>query len=126
MKKLLITVNDKRYEVEVEVLEDDDAAIIPQITRPVITRTSEQSSAPKPKQNTSSGDPKVLSAPLNGVVLEIKVIPGQNVKQGDILIVLEAMKMKTNITAAADGKVKEVPVKVKDTIEQGQALVRFE
>ena len=128
MKKLLITVNDKRYEVEVEVLEDDDAAaaFIPHVTRPVITRTAEQTSTPKAKQNNGSGDPKILTAPLNGVVLEIKVIPGQNVKQNDILIVLEAMKMKTNITAIADGKVKEVPVKVKDTIEQGQALVRFE
>lgn len=127
MKKLLITVNDKRYEVEVEVLEDDEVAYMPQVVRPVVPRTVEPThTSSKPASHTNANDdPKTLTAPLNGVVLEIKVIPGQNVKQNDIVLVIEAMKMKTNITAFADGKVKEVPVKVKDTIEQGQVLVRF-
>ncbi len=125
MKKLLITVNDKRYEVEVEVIEDDEVAFIPMVTRPTVARSSEQT-AYKPQQDVASGDSKTLVAPLNGIVLEIKVIPGQNVKQNDVLIVMESMKMKTSIISETDGKVKEVPVKVKDTIEQGQVLVRFE
>lgn len=128
MKKLLITVNGKRYEVDVEVVQDDDADQVP--VRPPV-RTMDSYVTPvttplptKPKQQ--AGDKKTLTSPINGVILEIPVKEGQSVKENDVLFVLEAMKMKTNISAPFAAKVKTVKVKVGDTIEAGKPLLTFE
>jgi biotin carboxyl carrier protein len=130
MKKLLITVNGKRYEVDVEVVQDDDVIQAQPAFRPPV-RTMDSYVTPvsaplptKPKQ--SAADKKTLASPINGVVLEIPVKEGQAVKENDVLFVLEAMKMKTNISSPQTGKIKSIKVKVHDTIEAGQALLTFE
>ena len=83
--------------------------------------------APLPtKAKQSPADKKTLASPINGIVLEIPVKEGQVVKENDVLFVLEAMKMKTNISTAATGKIKSIRVKVHDTIEAGKALLAFE
>lgn len=129
MKKLLITVNGKRYEVDVEVVQDDEGPEL-QATRPV-ARTMNSYVTPvgtplptKPK--AVSGDKKTLNSPINGVVLEIPVKEGATVKENDVLFILEAMKMKTNISSPHAGKVKSIKVKVGETIEAGKTLLTFE
>lgn len=130
MKKLLITVNGKRYEVDVEVVQDDDMIQSqPAFRPPVRTMDSYVTpvSAPLPtKSKQSATDKKTLASPINGVVLEIPAKEGQQVKENDVLFVLEAMKMKTNISSPQTGKVKSIKVKVHDTIEAGQPLLTFE
>ncbi len=130
MKKLLITVNGKRYEVDVEVVQDDDVIQSQPAYRPPV-RTMDSYvtpvTAPLPtKIKQSAADKKTLASPINGVVLEVPVKEGQSVKENDVLFVLEAMKMKTNISSPQTGKIKSIKVKVHDTIEAGQALLMFE
>ncbi|MBI5473036.1 MAG: acetyl-CoA carboxylase biotin carboxyl carrier protein subunit [Ignavibacteriae bacterium] len=130
MKKLLITVNGKRYEVDVEVVQDDDAIQAQPPFRPPV-RTMDSYVTPvttplPPKSKPSAAEKKTLASPINGVVLEIPVKEAQAVKENDVLFVLEAMKMKTNISSPQTGKIKSIKVKVGDTIEAGQALLMFE
>lgn len=130
MKKLLITVNGKRYEVDVEIVEDDDA-IESQPTSHSSSRTMNSYVTPvttplptKPKVQV--GNSKTLTSPINGVLLEVPVKEGQEVKENDLLFVLEAMKMKTNITSPQTGRVKTVQVRPGETIEAGQVMLTFE
>ena len=67
-----------------------------------------------------------ISAPLPGNVLEILVKVGDEVKENDELLIIEAMKMENPIFAAADGTVKEIKVKEKDTVEAEQVLMVLE
>jgi biotin carboxyl carrier protein len=134
VKKLRVTVNGVSYEVEVEVLEDDEEGGapygFPQATG-VAPRSpnvaSEQPKAPQksaPAPRPSAGGKEVTS-PIAGVVAEVKVSLGDDVKENDLLIIIEAMKMHTNISSPAAGKVKEIKVKAGDAVQQGQILVIF-
>jgi biotin carboxyl carrier protein len=132
MKKLMITVNGKRYEVDVEVVQDDEVIENQPAFRPP-PRTMDSyitpptAVLPTPTKSKAVGaDKKTLTSPINGVILEIPVKEGQAVKQNDVLFVLEAMKMKTNISSPQTGKIKAIKVKVGDKIEAGQALLVFE
>ncbi len=58
--------------------------------------------------------------------MEIKCKPGDAVSEGQVLLVIEAMKMNTSIAAPTAGKIKAIPVAVGDTVIEGQALVEFE
>jgi glutaconyl-CoA/methylmalonyl-CoA decarboxylase subunit gamma len=129
MKKLLITVNGKRYEVDVEVVQDDDLMETPVSKPPVRTMDSYVTpvTTPLPTKPKGGGtDKKTLTSPINGVILEIPAKEGQTVKENDILFILEAMKMKTNISSPQTGKIKSIKVKVGETIEAGKPLLTFE
>jgi biotin carboxyl carrier protein len=69
---------------------------------------------------------KQLNSPLNGTVLEINVQPGSNVREKEVLLAIEAMKMKTNIFSEFAGTVKSVNVSVGDKVSQGAILITFE
>jgi glutaconyl-CoA/methylmalonyl-CoA decarboxylase subunit gamma len=130
MKKLAITVNGKKYDVEVEVVQDDEVIESqPKFHPPArsvspVAATPTASSYTKPK--VSVGSNKTLTSPINGVVLEIPVAAGQKVKENEILFIVEAMKMKTNISSPQKGKIVAINAKVGDTIETGQILLTFE
>ena len=66
-----------------------------------------------------------IKAPMPGLILDIKVEPGQEVKKGDPIMILEAMKMENILKSPGDGVVKSVKVKVKDNVEKGQVLLEF-
>jgi biotin carboxyl carrier protein len=130
MKKFMITVNGKRYEVDVELVHDDEAMDYPPALRPPV-RTMDSYVTPvstplPPTKTKSAADKKTLTSPINGVILEIAAKEGQTVKQNDVLFVLEAMKMKTNISSPQNGKIKSIKVKVGDKIEIGHPLLTFE
>lgn len=129
MKRLRITVNGVSYDVEVEVLEDDGeelGAPAPQVavrsTAPATATTLvAQAAAPAPAAAGASGMP----SPLAGIVAEVKVKEGDTVKVNDVLFVIEAMKMNSNVSAPVAGTVRTVNVKPGDTVRQGQSLLEF-
>ncbi len=67
--------------------------------------------------------PFLLKAPMPGLVVAVPVTPGQEVKKGDVLVVLESMKMQNELKAGKDGKVEKVKVEVGQAVEQGQVMV---
>lgn len=139
MKKLRVTVNGVSYDVEVEVLEDDEEGGssygFPPATS--VPRPQPQASAggggapPAPAQQRPVNKPSVsgsneLTSPIAGVIEAINVAVGDSVKENDPLIVIEAMKMHTNISSPVSGKIKEILIKVGDAVQQGQVLLTFE
>lgn len=122
MKKLRISVSGQIFEVEVEVLDEGQPVAAPRAARRGSASVGEApiAASPAPKAPAASG---AVPSPLAGTVVSITVKPGQVVKSGDNLVVLEAMKMNTFINATGDGTVKDILVKPGDAVEEGQALI---
>jgi len=110
MKKLNVTVDGRSYAVEVEALDSPETG-----ATPAATPTAVPSNAP-------SGGAAVES-PLAGKVVEVQVAVGDSVQEGDTLLVLEAMKMNTLVTATASGSVRAIHVGAGDMVEEGNALL---
>jgi len=106
MKKYKVTVNGTAYEIE---LEEIDASSV----------KSESTPAAAP---VASGDGESVVAPMPGNILDVKVQNGASVKKGDVLMVLEAMKMENEIMAPVDGTVKAVNVTKGAAVETGTVL----
>lgn len=130
MKKLRITVNGKVYDVEVQVLQDDEvigspaslpypgAATlpIPEAARPAPI------SAPVPG---GAGDPNVIASPLAGTVQKVFVTKGMPVEAKTPLVLLDAMKMDTYIYAPRTGTIAEVCVEVGAAVQVRDPLIRY-
>jgi len=71
-------------------------------------------------------DPRIILSFIPGTILEIFIIPGQNVKKGDVLMILDAMKMKNRLKCIIDGKVKSISVKKGDRVSKGTVLIEME
>jgi biotin carboxyl carrier protein len=69
---------------------------------------------------------EVCRSPIAGIVVKISAQPGQQIQTGDTLLVLEAMKMETNITALISGIIAKINVSQGDSLQSGQVLVEFE
>ena len=74
---------------------------------------------------SASGKVNHIKAPMPGLIVQVNVAAGDNVKTGDPLLVLEAMKMENMIKASGDGEVKYIKVKKGDSVEKGQVLIEF-
>jgi biotin carboxyl carrier protein len=72
-----------------------------------------------------SGAIKNIKAPMPGLILDLKVKAGDEVKKGDVVLILEAMKMENIIKSPGDGIVKEVKVSLKQSVEKNQVLIQF-
>ena len=133
MKKLRVTVNGVSYDVDVEILEDDDDSSYGYAATNVYAPSAVPSAAPPvappptsaPRKPTGANT-KSLTAPIPGVVKETKVKPGDTVKENDPVVILEAMKMETVISSPMDGVIKEVLVKASQNVQQDEVLVTFE
>ena len=128
--KLQITINGKTYTAEVEVLEDDGSTrkpgpgpYQPDSALPV---PAVGAYTPAPTLDKSDVNNKLYLSPLMGLVIKVNVKPGQQVEANELIIVLEAMKMETSITAHHSGKVKSVSVAPGDSVKVNQVLVEFE
>jgi biotin carboxyl carrier protein len=75
--------------------------------------------------NTSSSKMNELKAPMPGLIHKINIVEGQEVKKGDALLILEAMKMENVIKAQGDGIVKAIHVKEKQSVEKNEVLMEF-
>ncbi len=125
--KLRITVENRSYEVDVEVL---DEVTSPLPSAPAAAPAKRATSAaprpaPAPKGPAVSGDGSI-KAPIAGTVVTVQVKPGDVVAVNQVLIVMEAMKMETNIATPTAGKVKTVCVKPAEAVKAGQVLIELE
>jgi len=123
--KIQIVVGGKTYEVEVDVEGGEDLA--PQHP-PGLPQSSRVPTAQRP-HSSSEGDAdesKVCRSPVAGIVVRVCVQAGDQLQSDDLLVVLEAMKMETSVTAPIAGKVKSVKVAPGEAVKLDQILVEFE
>ncbi len=127
--KLRITIDCKTYDAEVEILETEESAPPVQPYAPVAAPYPPPPVSPSPDQSNGidngAGD-KVCRSPVTGLVIKVNVEPGQEVQPDDLLLVLEAMKMETRVTATHARTVKSVNVIPGNPVRLHQALIEFE
>lgn len=137
--KYVATINGKKYEVEVEKLEAyksldrngvaaPAAPVLPAsapVQRPAAPApvAAAPAPAPAPAAAPAPAGATTVEAPMPGKILNIKVSEGQAVKFGEVVVIMEAMKMETEIVAPADGTVSKILVKAGDSVDTGAALV---
>ncbi len=135
--KLQIAIDGKKYEVEVEIAEDDTQPRMYPAYVPPLSSTADGANGgpaapaaiPRPLQagaEAVADESKVCRSPIAGVVIRCNVQTGQQIQPNDLLLVVEAMKMETNVTAALPGKVKNIRVQPGDGVQVGQVVVEFE
>lgn len=129
MKKFNITVNGKSYEVDVEEIGGiPSAPVAPRAAAP--KATSAPKAAPKaaakaaPKAAVAGGTK--ISAPMPGTIFALKVNEGDTVAAGDVVLVLEAMKMENEISAPVDGVVAQILVKTGESVNGGDVMIVIE
>ena len=123
MRTFQVTVNGQTYEVSVEEVSGQNMAAAP---APVVSAApARPAAAPKPAAPKSSGNAGSVQvkAPMPGTILDIKVKPGDKVKNGQAVCVLEAMKMENEIPAPQDGTIASVEVSKGASVETGAVLV---
>ena len=124
MRKFNITVNGVAYEVEVEEVAAGEASVpvaaAPKAAPKAAAPAAKPAAAPKaaPVANGTK-----VNAPMPGTILDVKVAQGQAVKKGDVLLILEAMKMENEILAPQDGTVAQVAVSKGASVNSGDPLV---
>lgn len=116
MKNYRITVNGTAYDVAVEEL---GAGAAPAAAAPVAAPAA--TPAPAPAASTGAGSIAVTS-PMPGKILAVKASVGQAVKKGDVVLVLEAMKMENEVVAPEDGTIASIDVAVGAAVEAGDTL----
>src|ERR1017187_976127 len=125
--KLNITIDSKQYEVDVEVGEVETlGASRLQAVESAAARTPIAAVPAPAAESASVKEDKVCRSPVSGLVASVTAQPGQTLQVGDVLLVLEAMKMETQVTAHVAGKVAAINVKAGDSVQSGQVLVEFE
>ena len=112
MKKYRVTINGTAYEVELEEL---TAASVP------AAKAAAPVAAPTPAAAPAAGD-EAVTAPMPGTILAVNVAVGDTVKKGDVLMILEAMKMENEINSPRDGKIVAVNTSKGSMVESGAQL----
>jgi biotin carboxyl carrier protein len=135
MRKFQIKVDGKVYEVEVEeVGGNESSAGTVSVPQPVAAKAKEEpvsqktaakpSSVPAPaKAPAAAVAGEEVVAPMPGKVLQLKVSEGDSVKDGDTLLILEAMKMENEIIANTSGSIKKINVAANDMVDTGDVLL---
>lgn len=122
MKNYTITVNGKVYEVTVE----EGFSGQTQNAAAPVSAPAAPSNAPKapaaPAPQAAAAGAVTVSAPMPGKILDVRVSAGQAVKRGDVLMILEAMKMENEIVSPQDGTVASIQVSVGNAVEAGDTL----
>lgn len=128
MKKYFITVNGNTYEVEIEAA-DGDTAKAASASKPAAVPTA---SAPTPAPVAAPPPPvapkatvggNAIKSPMPGTITAVKVAVGDSVKKGDVVCILEAMKMENDIVAPNDGTVSGVHVSKGTSVDTGAPLI---
>ena len=125
MKAYTITVNGTAYEVEVE----EKGGAVAAAPRAAAPRAAAPAPAPKaapapaPAAKPVAAGAATVTAPMPGKVLEVKCKAGDAVKSGQVLLILEAMKMQNEIMAPADGTIADVRVSAGSTVNTGDVMI---
>lgn len=142
MKTYKMKVNGKEYTVDIEALNEDGAQVKcnginytvefekaepvkkPPVlnNKPVIPDTSSR----KTFSPADAAAANVIKAPIPGLITAVLVREGENIKGGQVVAKMEAMKMENNILATSDGKVSRIEVKAGNTVLEGDVLIRME
>jgi len=129
MRKFMINVNGKSYEVEVEEIKDGVTAAASAATPKPAAPAAAPKAAPAPAAKPAAAAPaavpagaSTVTAPMPGTILSVNVKAGDTVKKGQVLCILEAMKMENEIMSGADGKIVSVNVNQGDSVSTGQVL----
>lgn len=149
MNKFKITIDEQPFDVTVNVTEHNRASVevngiaynvvyekkdapkAAPLARKAAISPAPHMQTPNPKGNTPvaavpTASKQAIKSPLPGTIVSVNVKAGDQVKKGDILVVMEAMKMENNIMAGKDATVKAVYVSVGQTVAQDDALVDLE
>ncbi len=118
MKNYTITVNGNVYEVTVE--EGISGAAAP--AAPKAAPKAAPAAAPKAAAPAGAAGSVTVSAPMPGKILAVKASVGQAVKKGDVILVLEAMKMENDIVAPQDGTIATINAAAGDSVEAGATI----
>ena len=120
--KYRVVVDGTAYTVEVESLGAGTA--MPAPVAPVApSAPAAPAPAPAPSAPAAPAEGSQVTAPMPGKILNVKVNVGDSVKEGDLVLLLEAMKMENEVFASATGKVVQIPVKSGDTVNTGDVLM---
>lgn len=133
MKKFNVTVNGKAYQVEVEEVGSAQPAFtyapvqqaVP-VQQAAPVQPAPQAApapAPAPKAPSAPVAGELMEAPMPGTILDVRVTEGQSVKSGDIILILEAMKMENELVAPKDGTIAKIHTSKGTTVSTGDALV---
>ncbi len=132
MKKFLIKVNGNQYEVEVEEVRDGSVAAEPATYSAPAPKAAPAAAAPAPapapaaaprKDNAVPAGAAKVTAPMPGTILGVKVNSGDTVKKGQVLLILEAMKMENEIVAPNDGTIASINVAKGTSVNAGDVLL---
>lgn len=129
--KLQIGIDGKTYEVEVEIVEEDNQSrpggyLPPYPETATTVRSQPVAAAPAPAAEGPVDEAKVCRSPVAGMVIRIDVKVGQQLEADEQIMILEAMKMETVVTAPGTGKVKAIKVAQGDGVKVNQVLVELE
>lgn len=127
MKKFNVTVNGKLYQVEVDEVGSNQPSFnyapVQQVQQAPAPIQQTQTPAHQSHVSTEPVAGESIAAPMPGTILDVKVIEGQRVKSGDILLILEAMKMENEITSPHDGVIAKVHSSKGSTVNTGETLI---
>jgi methylmalonyl-CoA carboxyltransferase small subunit len=126
--KLKITIDNKTYEVDVEASEPEaPTAARGYAAEFAPVRVPAAPAAPaKPVEPENVNEGKVCRSPVSGIVVRAVTQVGQTLQIGDVLLILEAMKMETSVTSPVAGKVAAIKVAPGESVQSGQVVVEFE
>lgn len=128
--KYVVTLNGKKYDVEV----NESEAVITSVSNaaPAAAPVAPVAAAPAPAASTAQSAPAAvvgtavsgtqITSPMPGTILKLNVAEGQAVKAGDVVLILEAMKMENEIVAPCDGTIKQLLVSKGSTVDTDQIL----
>lgn len=119
MKNYTITVNGNVYDVTVE---EGQGGTAPVSAAPAAAAKAAPKAAPKKAAPAGKQGAVKINAPMPGKILAVKLQAGASVKKGDVILILEAMKMENEIVASEDGNVASINVAVGQTVEAGDVL----
>jgi len=123
-RKFIVTIDGIAYEVEVEELEEVPEGIPPSDEPSgLVPAVSKVAREPPPPSEEALEEKVIISAPFPAQVLSIKKNLGDNVREGEVLLILEAMKMEIEISSPRDGIIDEILVEEGKRVESGDRLL---
>jgi methylmalonyl-CoA carboxyltransferase small subunit len=126
--KLKLTIDGKVYEVDVEAVapQQPQPNYIPPAGRGATNASASATPiAPSSGRQPVADESKVCRSPIAGVVVKVSAQPGQEIQTGDVLMVLEAMKMETEITSPIAGRINKINAQAGESVQAGQVLIEF-